>query len=175
MSVSDKKEVFDELNDEFLKRRDQSAPTAEVIEENDLTADKEDKSKGFAAKKMARELKAFSENYLNDISMDVRISPHVALKPGTLIVTWRDIRGINQNDDAVEISMNGVKFICRDGDPIAITKLTFPESGKTMEVAHSDLHTNEDGYAIFRLIDFDNNAEDWMLWIETFSRINEES
>lgn len=168
-------EAFNEFDEAFDQRRINSKPTDEVIEAESLTAENEDKSKSFKAKKMDRALTALSANYLTDISIEKKFGPRVSINPGHMQVVWRDAFGLNNTDDVLEMSMNGIKFNCDSSDPAAITQLIFPLTGETLDISQAERQLHDGQIAIFRLIEFANASEGWMTWIEKLSRINEES
>ena len=182
MSTTDNSEhqqhAFNEFDDAFVKRRENSMPTDEVIKAESLSADKEDKSKGYKAKKMDRDLTALSANYLNSISIESKISPRVIVNPGRIMVVWRDTLGLSnadsKTDEVLEISMNTIKFHCLGSEPAAVSQLIFPLTGKTLDIVQAILQSYNGETAVFRLVEFANNGEDWMTWIEKISRINEE-
>jgi len=168
-------EVFKELDQEMIKRREQSMPNKDVIEKESLTADNEDKSKSFATKKIERQLSKLAVNYLNDVEMINTIDPVVKVKKGELLVTSRDIRGIEKTHDAINISMDTIKFYCIDTKPTRVVKIKFSVDGTVLEVKNSNAIEVTEEFATFRLVEFGNNTEDWTNWIEKITRINKES
>lgn len=166
--------VFREYAEGFKRLHDQSAPTEERMKELELADEEEDASKGFKAAARKRKWEQWRERVLGPVKLELDFSPRVRVKPDRIKVAWKDHNGLGKITNAVEVSMHGVKFLCEGSDPALVNALSFPRSSATIGVKNAVFYSRDGDLAIFRLVEFDNNVDGWMTWIEKLSRINKE-
>lgn len=174
MAAEKNKEKSQEIADDYQKLRSRSVPSESDIEEQSLTAE-EDQSQGFQALARRRRWEKWREQEaLPPVELAMDFNVRVRVKPDRLKVAWKDHGGMNRTTDAWEISMHGIKFNSAGSEPSAIKSLIFTRSNVSIGIKNAELYSMEGDFAIIRLVEFDNNIEDWMTWIEKLSRINKE-
>jgi hypothetical protein len=88
-------------------------------------------------------------------------------------VQWTNEDGQKQETPAINISMHGVKFEAQDVKAASVTRIICPNMDVALGVKKSQIVRHDDSSAVAMLVEFDNNLDDWMRWVEIITRIDQ--
>ena len=99
----------------------------------------------------------------------------IPLRPGAMIVHWINKKGDLRHGNAINISMDSVIFEAADFDDGRIDVIECPGLDITFHVKQSSIISNESGLVVATLDEFRYNIDDRIKWVETMTRIEEET
>lgn len=103
---------------------------------------------------------------------DKKIELRINVPKGALEVYWINENGQEAKADALDISMHGIRFENRNFNATSITKITCDKLQLTLNITHSLIIKRNTSDIVALLEKFENNAKDWMKWVELLTRIN---
>ncbi len=91
---------------------------------------------------------------------------------GDMVVHWTNRDGSEHSGDVVNVSMKGVFFETTEFDADGIQRISSEKHGVDLAVKNSIIiRQGESGVAIM-LVEFENDENAWMSWIELMTRLN---
>jgi hypothetical protein len=114
-------------------------------------------------------------NESSAVSVERRFSLRVVVPPGAMDVHWIAQSGQPAQSPAIDISMQSVKFAAGEAEVKAVTRIICPKMGVELGVVQSKINRQEAQHAVATLVEFDNNLDDWMCWVEIITRIDQKS
>ncbi|MBF0095602.1 MAG: VWA domain-containing protein [Alphaproteobacteria bacterium] len=106
---------------------------------------------------------------------DRRFSLRVTVPEGAMDIHWTDGDGNECHGSAVDISMQGVRFLAPVFDAVAISRVVCPRMGLSLNVVQSTISRHDGRHAVAVLGRFENNLDDWMRWVEIVTRIDQDA
>ncbi|MBF0314985.1 MAG: hypothetical protein HQK50_11215 [Oligoflexia bacterium] len=111
-------------------------------------------------------------NTTTQLSSDKKIELIINVPKGVLEVYWVDENGHENKADALDISMHGIRFQNINFNANSITKIKCPKQQLLLKVTHSIIIKKNATEIVVLLEKFENNASDWMRWVELLTRVN---
>ncbi|MBF0391890.1 MAG: VWA domain-containing protein [Alphaproteobacteria bacterium] len=122
------------------------------------------------AEKLRRKLLV---NESGAVNVERRFSLRVSVPPGAMEVQWIGEDGDKRETPAIDISMHGVKFETYGAGIASVTAIICPKMEAVLAVKKFEEIRRDGSRAVALLIEFDNNLDDWMRWVEIITRIDE--
>jgi hypothetical protein len=122
------------------------------------------------AEKLRRKLLV---NESGAVNVERRFSLRVSVPPGAMEVQWIGEDGDKRETPAIDISMHGVKFETYGAGIASVTAIICPKMEVVLAVKKFEEIRRDGSRAVALLIEFDNNLDDWMRWVEIITRIDQ--
>jgi hypothetical protein len=122
------------------------------------------------AEKLRRKLLV---NESGAVNVERRFSLRVSVPPGAMEVQWIGEDGDKRETPAIDISMHGVKFETSGAGIASVTAIICPKMEVVLAVKKFEEIRRDGSRAVALLIEFDNNLDDWMRWVEIITRIDQ--
>ncbi|CAK0756120.1 VWFA domain-containing protein [Azospirillaceae bacterium] len=105
--------------------------------------------------------------------IDQEFSLRIVVPPGAMNILWINQNGDERYGSAINISMHGIKFKTNGCNINSVVKIICPRIRVALKVVRANIVRSNADYAIAMLIEFENNLDDWMRWVEIITRIDE--
>ncbi|MEI8347028.1 MAG: hypothetical protein WCG27_06150, partial [Pseudomonadota bacterium] len=96
----------------------------------------------------------------------------IPVPPGAMEVRWIDDRGQAGNAPVITISPRGLQFATNSFAASSIGQISCPTLGRDFNVTRSSVHKLDRSSVFVVLVEFENNTDAWMRWIELLTRID---
>ncbi|CAA7622134.1 conserved hypothetical protein [Magnetospirillum sp. LM-5] len=107
------------------------------------------------------------------VKVERRFSLRVAVPSGAMEIQWISADGEKRETAAINLSMHGVKFETHGAEVKAVTKIICPNMDVVLGVKKFQEIRRDGSRSVALLIEFENNLDDWMRWVEIITRIDQ--
>ncbi|CAA6606327.1 MAG: VWA domain-containing protein [Alphaproteobacteria bacterium] len=107
------------------------------------------------------------------VKVERRFSLRVAVPSGAMEIQWISADGEKRETPAINLSMHGVKFETHGAEVKVVTKIICPNMDVVLGVKKFQEIRRDGSSSVALLIEFENNLDDWMRWVEIITRIDQ--
>lgn len=115
---------------------------------------------------------AVQTSVIDEIEFNISFALRARVPDDAATVFWVNNFGSQLSGELRSMSLHGVKFHAQEFSATQIKQIYFRKSNRTLNITHSEFVEKQGNLVIFRIHEFAQQAEDWMLWIEQLTRMH---
>ena len=99
----------------------------------------------------------------------------IVIPAGDMVVHWKNRENVACQGNVISATMHGIKFLIPDTDCEQIDRLEYQGGNIILGISNAVIHHCDENSGMAIFVEFGNDVENWMTWINLLTRIDEEA